>query len=143
MSTPTTDPGPLDRERSHLAASRTALRAMRADAESLDIRDVTANWVNAEVLQRQIEARIEALADLAHTPLFFGRLDYTTRRAPSRRKARRASGSTSGAAMCTTATATRWSSTGAPRSPSPSTGRPARTRWTWHCAAASATPAAT
>ncbi|WP_229924314.1 HelD family protein [Streptomyces sulfonofaciens] len=49
---------------------------MREDAESLDIRDVTANWVNAEVLRRQIEARIKSLADLAHTPLFFGRLDY-------------------------------------------------------------------
>ncbi|WP_173915167.1 HelD family protein [Streptomyces barkulensis] len=70
-------PGPLERERAHLAASRTALRAMRHDVESLDIRNVTANWVNAEVLQRQIDARIEALADLADTPLFFGRLDYT------------------------------------------------------------------
>ncbi|GAA2426647.1 HelD family protein [Streptomyces macrosporus] len=68
---------PLERERAHLAASRTALRAMRQDVESLDIRDVTANWVNAEVLQHQIEARIEALADLADTPLFFGRLDRT------------------------------------------------------------------
>ncbi|MFP8906506.1 HelD family protein [Streptomyces atacamensis] len=68
---------PLERERAHLAASRTALRAMRHDVESLDIRNVTANWVNAEVLQRQIDARIEALADLTDTPLFFGRLDYT------------------------------------------------------------------
>ncbi|MER5933876.1 AAA family ATPase [Streptomyces sp. NPDC002054] len=49
---------------------------MRADVESLDIRDVTANWVNAIVLQAQIDDRIKALADLAHTPLFFGRLDY-------------------------------------------------------------------
>ncbi|MZD09803.1 AAA family ATPase, partial [Streptomyces sp. SID5785] len=49
---------------------------MREDAQSLDIRDVTANWVNAEVLQRQIDERIKALADLADTPLFFGRLDY-------------------------------------------------------------------
>ncbi|MER5530713.1 UvrD-helicase domain-containing protein [Streptomyces sp. NPDC002677] len=49
---------------------------MREDAESLDIRDVTANWVNAEVLARQIEERIKALADLSDTPLFFGRLDY-------------------------------------------------------------------
>ncbi|MFF3561899.1 HelD family protein [Streptomyces sp. NPDC002574] len=71
----TTD-NPLDRERAHLAASRTALRAMRADVEALDIKDVTANWVNAEVLQAEIDARIKALADLAHTPLFFGRLDY-------------------------------------------------------------------
>ncbi|PWI46132.1 AAA family ATPase [Streptomyces sp. ICBB 8177] len=70
------DDDPLARERAHLAASRSALRAMRAEAEALDIRDVTANWVNAEVLQRQIDDRIAALADLAHTPLFFGRLDY-------------------------------------------------------------------
>ncbi|MGY1452533.1 HelD family protein [Streptomyces sp. SS8] len=74
------DPGtldPLERERAHLAASRTALRAMRHDVESLDIGNVTANWVNTEALQHQIDARIEALADLADTPLFFGRLDYT------------------------------------------------------------------
>ncbi|MGW2491562.1 HelD family protein [Streptomyces sp. NPDC001606] len=67
---------PLGRERAHLAASRAALRAMREDVESLDIRDVTANWVNAEVLARQIDDRIKALADLSDTPLFFGRLDY-------------------------------------------------------------------
>lgn len=67
---------PLERERTHLASSRAALRAMRADVEALDIKDVTANWVNAAVLQRQIDERITALADLAHAPLFFGRLDY-------------------------------------------------------------------
>ncbi|MFJ8083447.1 HelD family protein [Streptomyces sp. NPDC096205] len=49
---------------------------MREDVESLDIRDVTANWVNAEVLARQIDDRIKALADLSDTPLFFGRLDF-------------------------------------------------------------------
>ncbi|WP_369395161.1 UvrD-helicase domain-containing protein [Streptomyces sp. CG1] len=49
---------------------------MREDVESLDIRDVTANWVNAEVLSRQIDERIKALADLSGTPLFFGRLNY-------------------------------------------------------------------
>ncbi|MGW1254547.1 HelD family protein [Streptomyces sp. NPDC002513] len=86
MSTPSTpaprsgsgspDADPLSRERSHLAASRAALRAMREDVENLDISDVTANWVNAEVLARQIDERIKALADLSHTPLFFGRLDY-------------------------------------------------------------------
>ncbi|MEW1774192.1 UvrD-helicase domain-containing protein [Streptomyces sp. NPDC086777] len=86
MSTPAHDPladdrsdphpGPLSRERSHLAESRAALRAMREDVESLDISDVTANWVNAEVLARQMEERIKALADLSDTPLFFGRLDY-------------------------------------------------------------------
>ncbi|MFC4609234.1 HelD family protein [Streptomyces maoxianensis] len=67
---------PLARERAHLTASRAALRAMREDVQALDIRDVTANWVNAAVLQAQIEGRIKALADLSHTPLFFGRLDY-------------------------------------------------------------------
>lgn len=67
---------PLTRERAHLTASRGALRAMREDVEALDIRDVTANWVNAIVLQAQIDDRIKALADLAHTPLFFGRLNY-------------------------------------------------------------------
>ncbi|MEU9434065.1 UvrD-helicase domain-containing protein [Streptomyces sp. NPDC048252] len=74
-STPVDD-DPLARERAHLAASRGALRAMREDAESLDISDVTANWVNAQILERQIEERIKALADLSDTPLFFGRLDY-------------------------------------------------------------------
>ncbi|WP_374112876.1 AAA family ATPase [Streptomyces sp. MNU89] len=68
--------GPLRREQAHLAASRAALRAMRADAEALDITDVTANWVNAAVLRSQIDGRIKALADHAGTPLFFGRLDY-------------------------------------------------------------------
>ncbi|MER7395524.1 AAA family ATPase [Streptomyces sp. NPDC000151] len=67
---------PLERERAHLAASRAALRAMRADAEALNIKDVAANWVNAQVLQGEVDARIKALADLSHTPLFFGRLDY-------------------------------------------------------------------
>ncbi|WP_442727507.1 HelD family protein [Streptomyces pseudogriseolus] len=67
---------PLARERSHLSASRAALRAMREDVEALDIRDVTANWVNTQVLQHQVEERIKALADLSDTPLFFGRLDY-------------------------------------------------------------------
>ncbi|MEW2259440.1 UvrD-helicase domain-containing protein [Streptomyces sp. NPDC047869] len=82
MSTPAHEqldgpPGdPLARERSHLASSRSALRAMREDVEALDISDVSANWVNAAVLARQIDERIKALADLSGTPLFFGRLDY-------------------------------------------------------------------
>lgn len=77
-STPSTpvDDDPLARERSHLSSSRAALRAMREDVEALDIRDVTANWVNAQILERQIGERIKALADLSDTPLFFGRLDY-------------------------------------------------------------------
>ncbi|WP_055557006.1 HelD family protein [Streptomyces kanamyceticus] len=81
---------PLARERGHLAASRAALRAMREDAEALDIRDVTANWVNAAVLQRQVDERIKSLADLAHTPLFFGRLDYL--HAPGAERAEGAAG---------------------------------------------------
>ncbi|UOB12077.1 AAA family ATPase [Streptomyces sp. HP-A2021] len=88
MSTPVDDP--LSRERSHLAASRSALRAMREDVEALDISDVTANWVNAEVLAHQIEERIKALADLSDTPLFFGRLDYL--RAPGAEQAEGAEG---------------------------------------------------
>ncbi|MFF3503652.1 HelD family protein [Streptomyces sp. NPDC003247] len=78
MSTPAHgSPGdPLARERSHLSASRSALRAMREDVEALDISDVTANWVNAQILERQIQERVKALADLSDTPLFFGRLDY-------------------------------------------------------------------
>ncbi|MFE3252439.1 HelD family protein [Streptomyces sp. NPDC059209] len=75
-ATGTAHTDPLARERAHLGASRAALRSMREDVQSLDIRDVTANWVNAAVLESQIEDRIKALADLSHTPLFFGRLDY-------------------------------------------------------------------
>ncbi|MEU4729106.1 AAA family ATPase [Streptomyces sp. NPDC023588] len=63
---------------------------MRADVESLDIRDVTANWVNAAVLKAQIDDRIKALADLAHTPLFFGRLNYL--HAPGRAEPEAANG---------------------------------------------------
>ncbi|AQW51589.1 AAA family ATPase [Streptomyces violaceusniger] len=67
---------PLTRERAHLTDSRAALRAMRADVEALDLRDVAANWVNAAALHHQVSERIKALADLSGTPLFFGRLDY-------------------------------------------------------------------
>ncbi|MGK4582474.1 HelD family protein [Kitasatospora sp. HPMI-4] len=78
MHAPTDHPStdPLQRERDHLASSRAALKAMREDVESLDLRDVTGTWVSTLVLQKQVEQRIAALADLAHTPLFFGRLDY-------------------------------------------------------------------
>ncbi len=87
---PSGETDPLSRERAHLAHSRAALRSMREDVQSLDIRDVTANWVNAEVLGRQIDERIKALADLSHTPLFFGRLDYL--RAPGAEQAEGARG---------------------------------------------------
>ncbi|MEV5428396.1 UvrD-helicase domain-containing protein [Streptomyces sp. NPDC052701] len=63
---------------------------MREDVESLDISDVAANWVNAQVLQRQIGERIKALADLSDTPLFFGRLDYL--HAPGAQRAEGAQG---------------------------------------------------
>ncbi|WP_040915866.1 MULTISPECIES: UvrD-helicase domain-containing protein [Streptomyces] len=66
----------LVREKAHLAASRSALRTMRKEVEALDIADVTANWVNKQALEARTEQRIRELADLAHTPLFFGRLDY-------------------------------------------------------------------
>jgi DNA helicase IV len=49
---------------------------MRADVEAMDISDVTGNWVDARILAARVEARILALADMADTPLFFGRLDY-------------------------------------------------------------------
>ncbi|MGW0411215.1 HelD family protein [Streptomyces collinus] len=92
MSTSAREPldDPLARERTHLAASRSALRAMREDVEALDISDVTANWVNAAVLARQIDERIKALADLSDTPLFFGRLDYL--HAPGAQRAEGAEG---------------------------------------------------
>ncbi|MFE0459020.1 HelD family protein [Kitasatospora sp. NPDC058965] len=75
-TTATAEDDPLRRERDHLASSRAALRAMREDAESLDISDVAGTWVTQQVLHDQIQRRIAALADLAHTPLFFGRLDF-------------------------------------------------------------------
>ncbi|MFJ1732438.1 HelD family protein [Streptomyces sp. NPDC088254] len=98
MSTPAAPPqdspdavdDPLGRERAHLGASRAALRAMREDVEALDISDVTANWVNAQILERQIGERIKALADLSDIPLFFGRLDYL--HAPGAEKAEGAEG---------------------------------------------------
>ncbi|MFI5568508.1 HelD family protein [Streptomyces sp. NPDC051740] len=92
VDNPATTPAddPLARERSHLAASRSALRAMREDVEALDISDVTANWVNAAALAHQIEERIKALADLSDTPLFFGRLDYL--RSPGAEQAEGAEG---------------------------------------------------
>ncbi|HZF92707.1 HelD family protein [Streptomyces sp.] len=63
---------------------------MREDVESLDLRDATANWVDAQILARQIDERIKALADFSDTPLFFGRLDYL--RAPGADRAEGAEG---------------------------------------------------
>ncbi|OIV37060.1 AAA family ATPase [Mangrovactinospora gilvigrisea] len=72
---PTTD-DPLELERAHLRESRAALRAMRKDFENLDLTDIAASWVSAEVVRGEVRDRIKTLADLAELPLFFGRVDY-------------------------------------------------------------------
>nr|WP_258016434.1 AAA family ATPase [Streptomyces sp. AJS327] len=64
----------MESEQAHLAASRAALRAMRVNAESLETSSTT-SWVNDQILRADLDKRIAALADLAETPLFFGRLD--------------------------------------------------------------------
>ncbi|MEV5414043.1 AAA family ATPase [Thermopolyspora sp. NPDC052614] len=64
----------LAAERAHLAAARTALRAMREHAESLSA-DAAGDWVSQEILQHALDQRVAALADHPDTPLFFGRLD--------------------------------------------------------------------
>ncbi|MEU8267563.1 AAA family ATPase [Sphaerisporangium sp. NPDC049002] len=66
----------LQAERAHLAASRSALRAMREHAQSLSA-DAAGDWVSQQVLQGLLDQRVAALADHADTPLFFGRLDRT------------------------------------------------------------------
>jgi DNA helicase IV len=66
----------LDTERHHLDAARAALAAMRARAESLDIKGSAGDWVSELYLKSTIGIRIEQLADSPSTPLFFGRLDY-------------------------------------------------------------------
>lgn len=113
--TPGSDP--LTRERAHLAASRSALRAMREDVQALDIKDVTANWVNAAALTHQIEERIKALADLSDTPCSSAASTTCTPPAPSRPRGRRGSARsrrllirhcTSAGGTSTTRTATRW-----------------------------------
>ncbi|GAA4971457.1 AAA family ATPase [Yinghuangia aomiensis] len=65
----------LAAEQAHLAASRTALRRMREETEALDLRDVGGNDVSNKLVHSLIQARIAALADHAHAPLFFGRVD--------------------------------------------------------------------
>ena len=88
----TTTTDPLARERAHLAASRAALRAMREDAEALDIRDVTANWVNAAVLQRPDRRPHQgARRPLPHPALLRPPRLPARRPAPTRPRAPRAS----------------------------------------------------
>src|SRR5213075_2464806 len=68
-----TDPeAALAAEQAHLAASRAALRRMREETEALDLRDVGGNDVSNKLVHSLIQARIAALADHAHAPLFFG-----------------------------------------------------------------------
>nr|WP_261994549.1 ATP-binding domain-containing protein [Streptomyces sp. me109] len=53
-------------------------------------RNASNSFSRCAVLQRQMDERIKALADLSHTPLFFGRLDYL--HAPGADKAEGAEG---------------------------------------------------
>ncbi|MFY1673760.1 HelD family protein [Plantactinospora sp. WMMB334] len=68
----------LEHERTHLAASRAALRRMREHAESLfrTGQDVAGDAYAAETLGRTLSRRVAELADDPNTPLFFGRLDF-------------------------------------------------------------------
>jgi hypothetical protein len=68
----------LTSERAHLAASRAALRRMRARAEALFAtgQDVAGDAYSAETLGRTLFRRVAELADDPNTPLFFGRLDF-------------------------------------------------------------------
>ena len=108
-SAPTPDdrPAVLDREQHHLAVAREALRRMRERVESLDVSASTADWVSQLYLKSTIGIRIDQLAELPSTPLFFGRLDYRPdsatgsrelphRPAPRRRRRRPPSWSTGG-----------------------------------------------
>ena len=83
----THDPNdPLLRERTHLADSRAALRAMREDVQALDIKDVTANWVNAAVLAAPDRRPHQGpRGPLPHPPLLRPpRLPARPRRGPGR-----------------------------------------------------------
>ncbi|TDB82179.1 AAA family ATPase [Micromonospora sp. KC721] len=82
-ATPPTDPidtldGQLATERTHLDASRAALRRMRERAEALFATGdkVAGDAYTAEQLGRHMARRVKELADDPTTPLFFGRLDF-------------------------------------------------------------------
>lgn len=66
-----------------------------------------ADWVSREFLESTFALRMKQLADDPTVPLFFGRLDSTTRAAGTR-----ASPSTSAAGTSPAPTATRWWWTG-------------------------------
>ncbi len=96
-----------------------------------------------DVIVRTSLARLEQL-DIGDQALTFGRIDRVTRatadevghrRGGQRRRAGRSRRSTSGAWPSTAPTTTHWWSTGAPRSPNPSTGPPAATPRAWCCGA--------
>ena len=67
----------LAAERTHLTASRAALRRMRDRAQSLFATGdkVAGDAYTAEQLGRHMARRVKELADDPDTPLFFGRLD--------------------------------------------------------------------
>src|SRR5712692_7391041 len=70
-----TDPV-LDAERAHLQAARKFLRLMRENV--LSLRALGGDPVSEEYLKADLYRRAEALHDLPDTPLFFGRLDYSS-----------------------------------------------------------------
>jgi DNA helicase IV len=69
----------LHAERTHLDASRAALRRMRERAEALFAtgENVAGDAYAAETLGRTLARRVAELADDPSTPLFFGKLDFT------------------------------------------------------------------
>jgi hypothetical protein len=64
----------LAAEREHLRQSREYLRLMREDVLALPA--MGADRVSIEYLKADLYHRAEALRDIPHAPLFFGRLDY-------------------------------------------------------------------
>jgi DNA helicase IV len=66
----------LDAERAHLRAARKFLRLMRENV--LQLRALGGDPVSEEYLKADLYRRAEALHDLPDTPLFFGRLDYSS-----------------------------------------------------------------
>jgi len=75
VSRPAPDADPvLSAEQEHLWRSHDFLAMMRADV--LSLRALGGDPVSEQFLQADLHRRVEALADLPATPLFFGRLDY-------------------------------------------------------------------
>lgn len=74
----------LATERAHLDASRAALQRMRTRAEALFATGdkVAGDAYAAETLGRTLSRRVAELADDPSTPLFFGKLDFTSLQDP-------------------------------------------------------------